>query len=94
MGLFGLWIVKDLALYPVLRVGYEDMDPEVSAQLVGALGSVRSELDPNGWVRVGAELWRARCAQDDAPLPADTTVRVKAVDGLVLVVEPLPRPKA
>ena len=40
------------------------------------------------------DFWRARCAQDDAPLPTDTTVRVKAVNGLVLVVEPLPRPKA
>jgi len=93
MGLFGLWIAKDLALYPILRVGYEEMNPEVGALLVGALGSVRSELDSEGWVRVGAELWRARCSHEDAPLAADTTVRVKSVHGLTLEVEPLPQPK-
>jgi len=87
--LFALWIAKDLALYPILRVGYEDPSPDISEQLVGALGSVRDDLEPEGWVRVGAELWRARCPTRDAPLRVDTTVRVTEVDGLVLEVEPL-----
>ena len=89
LGLFAFWIAKDLALYPILRVGYEDQSPEVSEQLVGAVCSVRSELDPEGWVRVGAELWRARCAREEAPLKSDTPVRVTAVNGLVLDVEPV-----
>ena len=92
LGLFALWIAKDLALYPVLRVGYEDSNPDISEQLVGALGSARSELDPEGWVRVGAELWRARCRPEDAPVAADTTVRVMFVRGLLLEVEAL-RPR-
>lgn len=89
LALFALWIAKDLALYPILRVGYEDLNPDVGEQLVGSVCSVRSELDPEGWVRVGAELWRARCAREEAPLASDTTVRVKAVKGLVLEVEPV-----
>ena len=93
LGLFALWVAKDFALYPVLRVGYEDMNPDISEQLVGALGSVRRALVPEGWVRVGPELWRAHCAPEVAPLPTDTPVRVIAVRGMLLEVEALTPPQ-
>ena len=93
LGLFALWVVKDFALYPILRVGYEDVSHDVGEQLVGALGNVRSALVPDGWVRVGPELWRARCAPEAAPLPVDTPVRVMAVRGMLLEVEPLATPR-
>jgi membrane-bound serine protease (ClpP class) len=44
-------------------------------------------LEPEGVVRVAAEEWRAR--SPGRPLPAGTPVRVTALDGLVLTVEPL-----
>jgi membrane protein implicated in regulation of membrane protease activity len=50
---------------------------------VEALVGVEAVVDPDGWVRVQGELWRARGAA-----PGDR-VRVVAVDGLTLVVEPL-----
>ena len=93
LGLFALWVAKDFALYPILRVGYEDVSPDVGEQMVGALGSVRRALVPEGWVRVGPELWRARCAAEAAPLVADTPVRVIAVRGMLLEVEALASPR-
>jgi membrane-bound ClpP family serine protease len=85
--LLALFVAKDFALYPVLRVGYQPSAPDGSASLVGALGTARGRLDPEGWVRVGAELWRAELAHGQAPVEAGGAVRVVAVDALTLHVE-------
>jgi membrane-bound serine protease (ClpP class) len=53
--------------------------------LLGRPGLVRTAVDPNGLVFVNGELWHARAA--GAPIPAGETVRVEAVDGLVLEVD-------
>ena len=55
------------------------------AQLIGAYGTSRSELDPNGVVRVGGQLWSARVR--GRRLDSDQPVRVVARHGLVLEVE-------
>ncbi len=84
-----LWIVKDLALFPVLRIAYEPAGGSGGAEnLIGALAIVSADLDPEGWVRIGAERWRARVSREHAPVPSGTAVRVTAVDGLLLRVEP------
>jgi membrane-bound serine protease (ClpP class) len=53
--------------------------------LVGLVGEVRSDLDPEGGVYVKGSLWRARSM--DGRIPRGARVRVKGVDGLVLRVE-------
>jgi membrane-bound ClpP family serine protease len=85
-----LWIVKDLVLFPVLRVAYEPAGGSGGAEnLIGALGQVTAALAPEGWVRIGAERWRARVPSGLAPVPPGAAVRVTAVEGLLLVVEPV-----
>ena len=55
--------------------------PEVGVEaLVGADG----EMTDPGWVSVRGELWRAR---SETPLHAGERVRIRAVEGLTLVVE-------
>ena len=84
--LFGLWVLKDLLMFPVTRIAYE---PEGSRQgaagLVGALGVTQDQLEPGvpGYVRVGAELWRAEL-QGDAPVPEGGSVRITEVRDLTL----------
>jgi membrane-bound ClpP family serine protease len=56
-----------------------------SDQLIGARGTSRSELDPDGVVHVGGQLWSARVR--GRRLDADQPVRVVARHGLVLEVE-------
>jgi membrane protein implicated in regulation of membrane protease activity len=60
--------------------------------LVGSTGTVISEPQKEGEhmrVRIGIERWNARAAAGDAgAVPVGTTVRVTAVEGLVLQVEP------
>jgi membrane-bound serine protease (ClpP class) len=59
-------------------------------ELVGQVGVVRRPLDPEGYVLVHGELWRARST--DGPVPVGAPVEVTAVDdGLVLEVRPAAR---
>jgi membrane-bound serine protease (ClpP class) len=53
--------------------------------LIGETGVVKIPLTPDGRVQVRGELWFARCK---TPMDTGQRVRVTAVDGLTLVVEP------
>ena len=56
--------------------------------LLGQVAVVVKPLEPIGQVLVHGELWEAH---SPTPAPRDTRVRITAVDGLTLTVEPLPR---
>ena len=56
--------------------------------LVGLVGEVRSDLNPEGGVEVKGALWRAR--SNNGSIPRGTKVRIRGVDGLILRVEPEP----
>jgi membrane-bound serine protease (ClpP class) len=58
-----------------------------NARLIGAEGVVTRTLKPEGTVLVASESWSA--ASDGAPIAKGTRVRVKALQGLRLVVEPV-----
>jgi membrane protein implicated in regulation of membrane protease activity len=53
--------------------------------LVGKIGVAASDLWPEGQVRVGGEIWRARCA---GGCDSGTRIVVRGVEGLTLVVDP------
>jgi len=54
-------------------------------EMVGSTGEVLEDCEHEGWARVHSETWRIRSA---APLKAGQRVRVAAMDGLLLEVEP------
>jgi len=54
--------------------------------LIGERAEVIARLDPVGRVRLRGEIWTAR---GEAGIDRGATVRVAAVEGLTLVVEPL-----
>jgi membrane-bound serine protease (ClpP class) len=60
-----------------------------SEELVGSVGAVREPLDPEGQIFIQGALWKAR-ATGGAEIGLGNRVRVKAVDGLTLEVEPVP----
>jgi membrane protein implicated in regulation of membrane protease activity len=61
--------------------------PQVGAEaLVGATAVVATPCHPIGSVRLNGELWRARC---EAGARAGDEVRVRGLEGLTLVVEPV-----
>ena len=67
------------------RMRRQKVQPGVG-QLVGATGEAAERLDPSGHVRILGELWEARSSTE---LPPGARVRVVAVDGLTLEVEPV-----
>lgn len=88
--LFGLWVVKDLVMFPVTRIAYETpARPHGPEALVGSEGVVQDQLVPGveGWVRVGPELWRARLPDDALAVPKQGRVRVCGASGVILLVE-------
>ena len=92
--LFGLWLIKDIAMYPVTRIAYEPQSGGQGADaLLGALGVAQEEFAPEqtGYVRVGAELWRAQLC-DGENVAKGATVRVTEVRDLTLQVEPAIQP--
>ncbi len=66
------------------RRGRPRVGPE---SLVGARGRVVDACRPLGRVRLAGELWQARCEQG---AEVGERVRVQAVEGLTLVVDPEP----
>jgi membrane-bound serine protease (ClpP class) len=60
------------------------------AGMVDSLGVAKTNLEPYGKVQVHGELWDARARQQIA---RGTRVRVREVEGLTLVVEPVPEPR-
>jgi membrane-bound serine protease (ClpP class) len=71
----------------VLTVALRSRERIRTAQvgLVGLVGEVRTDLDPEGGVTVKGTLWRAR--SNDGPIPRGARVRVRGIDGLILRVE-------
>ena len=90
------WLVALLTAGGVLLFGFgltvalRSRERVRSAQmgLVGLVGEVRSDLDPEGGVYVKGALWRARSM--DGPIPKGTRVRVRGIDGLILRVQEEP----
>lgn len=56
--------------------------------MLGAEGVALTEIDPEGFVRVGTGEWRARTNRATS-IPAGEALRVAAIDGVTLEVEPL-----
>jgi membrane-bound serine protease (ClpP class) len=56
--------------------------------MIGAEGSAVTAIDPEGTVQVGAGQWHARTNRA-TPLAEGDTLRVAAIDGVTLEVEPL-----
>jgi membrane protein implicated in regulation of membrane protease activity len=86
--LVGLLILKDLALFPAMRVVFSP--PRTNERLVGARGRVVQRLAPVGYVRVMGELWNAEARAAGRQIDAGTPIVVRDARGLTLLVEEEP----
>ncbi len=55
--------------------------------MIGQMGEASTEISPEGTVRIDGAMWRATTNRA-TPITAGSSVRVVAIDGLVLEVEP------
>ncbi|NLG65212.1 MAG: hypothetical protein GX537_06355, partial [Actinobacteria bacterium] len=92
----GVWILKDIILYPWLWRAYAYPDTDPLSELVGMEATAMETLDPEGFVRVHGELWKARLAPterrgSDGRRPAlrrGERATVVGMRGNTLLVEP------
>ena len=80
------YVIKDFALFPFVRSAYEATTHEPGGELVGARGRVVVPLDPEGWIEVRHERWRARSEDVGSTIGVGARVYVRELRGLVLVV--------
>jgi membrane protein implicated in regulation of membrane protease activity len=81
-----VWVIKDLAIFPWVRAGYENSPSTGVERLIGMTAVTQGTLAPTGYVRINGELWRAQVDPADGPIPENTRVRVEDAQGLTLVV--------
>jgi membrane protein implicated in regulation of membrane protease activity len=56
---------------------------------IGVVTRAIAELEP-GQVKIGGEMWTARCFYDEEPIPAGSRVEVVKVEGVTALVIPAP----
>lgn len=87
--LVGATIVSVLIFFvpamTVVRRARQPIAREAKAQLIGEPGQVRSMLNPEGFVLVGGEVWRARTG-DGSRMRVGEDVIVESVEGTLLIV--------
>jgi len=81
------WVVKDVALFPLTWKAYDWEHTIPNTGLVGFIGDTRERLDPEGYIMVRGELWKARSMRDGDVIEKGTSVIVRDVAGLTLLVE-------
>jgi membrane protein implicated in regulation of membrane protease activity len=85
-----VWVVKDLILFSYTWMAY-GAGPEGKRPLPGSRGVVVKPLSPEGYIRIGGELWRAEAADHAKSIPPGETVTVDGINGLTLLVRPVSR---
>ena len=89
VGLFLLFVAKDFVLYPYVRGAYKADNRTGAELLIGTIGMTQQTLDPEGYVLVKGELWRAVAEPPEQPIPQGRPVRIRGVSGLSLIVAPV-----
>jgi membrane protein implicated in regulation of membrane protease activity len=82
-----LWVVKDLTIYPWARRAYETNVSTGAERLVGATGVTQERLDPEGFIKINGELWKARVDAAHQPIDRNSRVKVRAARGMILLIE-------
>lgn len=84
--LVALAVIKDVVLFPLTWRAYAAGDPSNPSAMIGRRGTVTVRLDPEGYVRVRGELWRAAADERDRPVEKGQSVTVVGLEGLKLTV--------
>ncbi len=86
-GLTGLWVIKDMILFPFVWRAYDMDSAEVGNCMVGTQGVTKDRLAPSGYIRIRGELWKAEVTGNNPPIDSGQLVRVQGISGLKLFVQ-------
>jgi membrane-bound ClpP family serine protease len=86
-GLVALLVIKDIAMFPLVWRAYDPDHPALTNTMEGARGVAIDDLNPSGYVEVGAERWQAEVIDGSPPIRRGQQVRVHGIRGLTLLVQ-------
>ena len=84
-----VWVIKDIALYPLVWRSYDLSPKPGKASMIGQRGVALEAINPAGYVLVNGESWSARLKNKKSVIRKGEPVYVSDVQGLTLVVRPL-----
>ncbi len=87
-GLVLFWVAKDVFWFFFVWRAYDTSPFGQKNTMLGREGLVEVRLAPSGYVRIQSEIWRAELPVKGQSLEKGRTIRVCAVHGLTLIVEP------
>jgi membrane-bound ClpP family serine protease len=87
-GLLGVWVGKDIFLFPVLWRFYDPNLYPDRFRMIGRSGVALTPLNPDGYVQVQGERWQAEIADGQTPIEQGAKICVAAITGLKLTVKP------
>ena len=90
LGIFLLWVAKDVALFPFVWRAYDTDSRKEANTMMRRLGVARDRLSPSGYVFIRGELWQAEVIEGNSSVEKGQAVRVHGVRGLTLLVTPDP----
>ena len=82
-----LWLAKDMLMFPLVRLAYDNKNPNTAHWMSGIQGRAVEMLDNSGYVLVGGVLWWAEVDGARRPIHKGERVRVQGSRGLVLLVQ-------
>jgi len=81
-----LAVITGLATLVVVALYLHKKGAAGDINLIGEIAEVQKQLDPEGTVIVGGELWRAK-SKSGAPISTNARVRVVGFEGHLALVE-------
>lgn len=84
-GFLAFWVLKDFAMYPLVRRAYENDAKNGIEALVDGKGMTHEPIAPEGYIKIQGELWKARA--EGQSIPKDRIVRVTGANAMTLIVE-------
>ena len=84
--LLGLWLGKDIFLFPILWRFYDPTQHPDHFRMIGRKGVAVTNLAPDGYVLVQGERWQAGIAEGGTPIGQGEAICVEAINGLKLTV--------
>jgi membrane protein implicated in regulation of membrane protease activity len=85
-GFLIFWVIKDFIVFPLVRGAYDNNTQTGVEKLIGAKAVAQEPLDPEGYVKINGELWKARADPAHRPIEQNRRVQVRAASGLTLIV--------
>jgi membrane protein implicated in regulation of membrane protease activity len=84
-----VWIIKDIVFYPMVWQAYDPDRQKDRNTMLGKICITTEKLNPEGYVEVNGESWKAVAEISYSPIGKGKEVIITGVEGLKVFVKPV-----